>query len=128
METQTKKLYKKSGFVQQSVNAIVQLIVGVGVAVMVLIFIGALGGQTYNLVESDINGIGNTSEIAKSWVAINNTAVSIGNSNIHQGSLTITNNSNSFGLVIVGSLKTISFVSNLVISKVNSVLSFARLL
>ncbi len=51
------KLYKKSGFVQQSVNAIVQLIVGVGVAVMVLIFIGALGGQTYNLVEPDIDNI-----------------------------------------------------------------------
>jgi len=38
----------------------VTLIVGAGVAVLVLIFVGALGGQTYNLVESDIASITNT--------------------------------------------------------------------
>lgn len=50
------KMFKKKGQVA-AVGAIVTLIVGVGVSVMVLIFIGALGGQTYNIVESDINGI-----------------------------------------------------------------------
>ena len=47
-------LYKKEGMAQGAVGAIITLIVGVGVAVLVLIFVGALGGQTYNLVESDI--------------------------------------------------------------------------
>lgn len=42
-----------------AVGAIVQLITGVGVAVLVLIFVGALGGQTYELVEADIDAITN---------------------------------------------------------------------
>jgi len=51
----TKKLYSKKG--QSVVGAMITLIVGVGVGTLVLIFTGALGGQTYNLVESDINSI-----------------------------------------------------------------------
>ena len=54
------KLYSKKGQMQGAVGAIVSLIVGVGVATMVIIFIGALGGQTYNLVEEDIDGINDT--------------------------------------------------------------------
>lgn len=55
----TKQLYKKKGQVAV-VGSIVTLIVGVGVGVLVLIFVGALGGQTYNLVEDDINAINNS--------------------------------------------------------------------
>jgi len=51
------ELYKKKGQAQGAVGAIITLIVGVGVSVLVLIFVGALGGQTYNLVEDDINAI-----------------------------------------------------------------------
>lgn len=54
------KKYEKKGFQQGVVGAIITLIVGIGVSVMVLIFIGALGGQTYNLVEGDIDAITNT--------------------------------------------------------------------
>ena len=54
---ENKKLYKKSGFAAESVGAIVTLIVGVGVSVLVLIFVGTLGGQTYNVAEDDINNI-----------------------------------------------------------------------
>lgn len=53
------KLYSKEGQMAGAVGAIIQLIVGVGVAVLVLIFVGALGGQTYNLVEPDIDAISN---------------------------------------------------------------------
>lgn len=59
MDTKAKKLYEKKGQVA-AVGSIITLVVGVGVAVMVLIFIGALGGQTYQLVESDITAITNT--------------------------------------------------------------------
>lgn len=55
------KPYEKKGQMAGGVvGAIVTLIAGVGVAVLVLIFVGALGGQTYNLVEADINAINDT--------------------------------------------------------------------
>lgn len=50
-------MYKKKGYVAENVGAIITLIIGVGVASLVLIFVGALGGQTYNLVEDDIAAI-----------------------------------------------------------------------
>lgn len=40
-------------------NAIIGLVTGVGVATLVLIFVGALGGQVYNQVEADIDEISN---------------------------------------------------------------------
>lgn len=52
--------YEEEGFVQQNVMAIVTLIVGVAIGTIVIIFAGALGGQTYSVVEDDINGINNT--------------------------------------------------------------------
>ena len=52
-------MYTKKGQVAQNVGAIITLIIGVGVASLVLIFVGALGGQTYNLVEPDIDAISN---------------------------------------------------------------------
>jgi hypothetical protein len=52
--------YEEEGFVQQNVMAIVTLIVGVAIGTIVIIFAGALGGQTYSVVEDDINGINNS--------------------------------------------------------------------
>jgi len=52
-------LYRKEGQVAESVGAIVTLIIGVGVAVLILIFVGVLGGQTYNLTEGDLDAITN---------------------------------------------------------------------
>jgi len=52
------KAYKKKQL-GGAVGAIITLITGVGVSVLVLIFVGALGGQTYNLVESKIDEINN---------------------------------------------------------------------
>ena len=63
METDLKKeekpLYEAKGQATGAVGAIITLIVGVGVSVLILIFVGALGGQTYDLVEDDIDAIGN---------------------------------------------------------------------
>lgn len=44
----------------REVNEVTGLIIGVGVATLVLIFIGSLGGQTYNVAEPDITAIGGT--------------------------------------------------------------------
>lgn len=56
---ETKELYKKEGYAGAAVGSIITLIVGVGVSVLVLIFVGSLGGQTYELVEADITAITN---------------------------------------------------------------------
>jgi hypothetical protein len=68
METETVKLYKKEGAVQGAVGAVIALIVGVGVATLVLIFVSTLGGQTYNLVESDIDSITTIKDSIKNGV------------------------------------------------------------
>jgi len=52
-----KELYKKKGQAAGAVYAIITLIVGVAVAILVMTFTGALSGQTYNLVEADIDNI-----------------------------------------------------------------------
>ena len=51
------KGYKKKGQIGGAVGAVIMLITGVGVATLVLIFVGVLGGQTYNLVEAKIDNI-----------------------------------------------------------------------
>lgn len=52
--------YEEEGFVQQNVMAIVSLIIGVAIATIVIIFAGALGGQTYSMVSDDIDAINNS--------------------------------------------------------------------
>lgn len=51
------KKFRASGYVQENVGAVITLIVGMGVAVLVLIFVGVLGGQTYQLTEDKITSI-----------------------------------------------------------------------
>lgn len=53
--------YEKKGQTGMAVGNVITLIVGVGVSVLVLIFVGSLGGQTFELVEDDIDAITNTS-------------------------------------------------------------------
>jgi len=55
-------LKDKRGSVRDNINAIISLIIGVGVATLVLIFVGVLGGQTYSMVQDDISRI-NDSEV-----------------------------------------------------------------
>lgn len=57
---ETEQLYMKEGQSAGAVGNIIVLIVGVGVSVLVLIFVGSLGGQTYQLVEDDLGDITNT--------------------------------------------------------------------
>ena len=53
------KPYVLEGQAAGAVGAIITLIVGVGVSVLVLIFVGSLGGQTWQLVEADVDAITN---------------------------------------------------------------------
>ncbi len=54
-----KGLYSKKGQVENVVGSIIALIVGVGVATLVLIFVGVLGGQVYQQSEAQIDAITN---------------------------------------------------------------------
>lgn len=47
-------MYKREGFVAAEMGGVVTLIVGVGIAALVLIFVSTLGGQTYQLTETRI--------------------------------------------------------------------------
>lgn len=60
VEEKREPIYRKSGYVQNEVGVVIGLIIGVGVATMVLIFVGVLGGQTYQMTEADIQAINNT--------------------------------------------------------------------
>ena len=76
---------------EKTIFSIVGLFTGIGVAVLILIFIGVMGGQTYNLVEEKINVIGNKVVTGGSFNATNATPVFLGNYDIHVGSLVIWN-------------------------------------
>jgi len=49
--------YYEEGMVGGQVSEIITLIVGVGIAALVLVFVSTLGGSTYDLVEEDIDSI-----------------------------------------------------------------------
>jgi len=90
-----KMMYNKKGQATGAVAAMITLIVGSGVAVMVLIFVGVLSGQAYNIVEPELLGIGNTTQINYTATASNTSAVYLGHTDIHSGSLIILNQSNN---------------------------------
>lgn len=52
------KKYFKKGNMQGTVSAVILLVTGIGVSILSLIFVSTLGGQTFQLVEDDINAIG----------------------------------------------------------------------
>lgn len=54
-----KLLYRKKGQAGGAVSALITLIVGVGVATLVLIFTSSLGGQVWETVEDDVDDITN---------------------------------------------------------------------
>lgn len=59
-KTEHEKYVKEGQLGGSAVGAVIMLITGIGVATLVLIFVGSLGGQTYELVETDIDAITNT--------------------------------------------------------------------
>ena len=66
------------------------MVIGVGVAAMTLIFIGVLGGQTYQTVESDIDAIAYHTEVNESFTAAE-TYVQLGHYPIYNGTWVVYN-------------------------------------
>jgi len=74
--------YTKHGYVQESVSAIIFLIMGVGMATLVLIFVSVLGGQVYQQTQTNLLSINAsnqniynnvTAAIRSSFTALNTT-------------------------------------------------------
>jgi hypothetical protein len=76
---------------KESVGGIIALVTGIGIGLMVLIFVGVLAGQTYQLTETNIEAIGNNIVINETFTPLNNTEVSLDHSSIQSGTLIIIN-------------------------------------
>lgn len=89
-------MFKKDKKAQANmpIGSMIMLIIGVGVGVLSLIFIGVLGGQTYNLTESQIEEIGNRTVYTKLITPTENVTFTL-NSPIRSGTFTARNASNS---------------------------------
>lgn len=83
-------MYHKKGEFSGSVGAVVQLITGVGIGVLVLIFVGALGGQTYTLVEPQLDAI-TTNVYNETATVLTGIAVSLAHKPIVSGSVSALN-------------------------------------
>jgi hypothetical protein len=77
---ETEFMYESDGYVSENVGAIIFLIVGVGIATLVLIFVGVLGGQVFQQTEGDLDAISNSTiknyvknAILKGFQALNTT-------------------------------------------------------
>ena len=82
---------QKGNYSTGAVGVMTTMIVGVAIAVMLLVFVGSLGGQTYNLVEDDMNDIGNHVVTSETFTTLNGTAVSLAHPYIQSGTLKINN-------------------------------------
>lgn len=79
----------------ENIGAIISLTIGISVAIMVLIFTGALGGQTWNLVEPNIEDAGVTDINGETFTASNISWVFLDHESIVNGSVTIYNSTGS---------------------------------
>jgi hypothetical protein len=96
----TEMSYSLRGQASGAITNIIALIVGMGVATLLLIFVGALGGQTYNLVEPDINAVGNSTATSEVISAVNGSTVAgrFLHGDIHTGTLKIFNTTHTLGI------------------------------
>lgn len=59
MNTKERYVIRTERGVYQQTGAVITLIVGVGVAILLIIFVGVLGAQAYQLTEQQIESISN---------------------------------------------------------------------
>jgi len=60
LEQEKKIMYKEEGQVTGAMQGIVTLVLLFGIAVILYVFVGVIAGQTYELTESDIDAISNS--------------------------------------------------------------------
>jgi len=105
---------QKTELTRQNVGAIIFLIVGIGVGVIGLIMISSIGGQTYNLIEPDINTVSYRVDLNESFTARNDTWVQLDHYPMYSGAQVLngtsfTDNTTNFNInVTTGNLILIS--------------------
>jgi hypothetical protein len=111
------ELYERKGqMAGEAVSSIISLIVGVGVAVLVLIFVGSLGGQTYNLVQDDISQIANNVVTGDAFTFNSTVAQNLNHGFIQQNTLAIYNASAPYQVIGNGNF-TIDYDAGTVLAK-----------
>jgi hypothetical protein len=85
--------YHKSGNINGAVGSIIALIVGVGVSVMILVFVGVLSGQTYQMQETNLNTISKYTVTSESHTSLNGIATTLDHNPLWTGTLSIKNGS-----------------------------------
>lgn len=80
-----------------TVSNVIAMIVGVGVAILVLIFVGSLGGQSYQMQESNIEAIANNNITGESETMLNDTTMVLNHRFIQEGTLWFYNGSGVAG-------------------------------
>lgn len=99
METNERNRYTREGQLNgTAVGGVVVLITGMGIATLVLIFVGSLGGQSYTLVEDDLNAIANHLVSGDAFTANNVTQQVLDHGFVQAATLTIQNASDQLGL------------------------------
>lgn len=93
MESQKTKsmLYNKKGEVGGAVATMITLVAGVGVAVMILIFVGVLGGTAFDLTEPTLDSIGSHAVADESFLMLTNISSQLAHRDLVVGSVNITN-------------------------------------
>lgn len=92
----TSKYLKEGQITNVATGTIIGLIIGIGLAVLVLIFVGTMSGSVYEIVEEDVDAIGTNVVVNQTFTASNSTAVSLGNADIHPSTLVILNSTTPF--------------------------------
>jgi len=57
---ESEMIYQSEGYTEPNVAVVINLVIGVSIATLVLIFMGVLGGQVYANTEADIQAINDT--------------------------------------------------------------------
>ena len=105
---------QKTELTRQNVGAIIFLIVGIGVGVISLIMVSSIGGQTYNLIEPDLNTVSYRVDLNESFTARNDTWVQLDHYPMYSGAqilngTSFTDNTTNFNInVTTGNLILIS--------------------
>ena len=85
--------YETEGQVTENIGAMVFLIVGVGIATLVLIFVGVLGGQVYQQVEPTLDLLSGAEVNSSLGTVVNGTLGSFSHDDVVSGTLAIINRS-----------------------------------
>lgn len=93
MKEQKNKYLKKGQFTNGAVGSIITLTVGVGVAILVIIFVGSLGGQSYEIMQDELNQIGGRVQLLENFTMNNDTWVKLEHGSLVNGTITVQNGS-----------------------------------